>query len=35
VEAAKPDETKTTAAPGESDGVLKKLLQKREQELNK
>jgi len=35
VEAAKPDETKTTAAPGESDDVLKKLLQKREQELNK
>jgi hypothetical protein len=35
VEAAKPDETKTTAAPGESDDVLKRLLQKREQELNK
>jgi hypothetical protein len=35
VEAAKPDEPKTTAAPGESDDVLKRLLQKREQELNK
>jgi hypothetical protein len=35
VEAAKPDEAKTTAAPGESDDVLKRLLQKREQELNK
>jgi hypothetical protein len=35
VEAAKPDEAKTTAAPGESEDVLKRLLQKREQELNK
>jgi hypothetical protein len=35
VEAAKPDEAKTTAAPGEADDVLKRLLQKREQELNK
>lgn len=35
VEAAKPDEAKTTAVPGESDDVLKRLLQKREQELNK
>lgn len=35
VEAAKPEEIRTTTAPGESDDVLKRLLQKREQELNK